>query len=734
MEILIMKRFSDWYLTTKLLLLNLFIILFIGGGIVVLFFNFGHIEQKLTMIVNRDVNHVIKNARIGRELTKVIAAASRIKEIFFDPEKPLADESELLIKTVKAIAAQEGDASQLSSPLQQFVSALEALVEQGASVHKILQQLHEDNQQLKIDIINLSDLIAKTVVLVMMEGRDVSGLNQLNLVIPWYNEMLTQIDLQIHKFARKHNNIAVVHDIPVHNSETDKIISLSDEFEVRLRPLLNSEPEIEILGQHIIDTTRERKKNFRLLAKELPVLLECLNRMDEAQKSELAALASIDNQIAGVAQEIGNDVSRVIRSSKIIIGVVAGVLILAILFGQWRARRMISPLLALSRIAGKLAEGDINCNVKLLQRIKSADEIGILAHSFGKLIAYNREMATIATDISLGDLSGDITPRSELDVLGRAFLDMTVYLNEIAEAAKAIGAGDLRYKIKPKSEDDVLGHAFQQIQNLRKSITSIMNAAVQLNGSSKELDQVSTQMASTTEQTSQQAHSVASNSRQISDNADAVAAATEQMSANIAVVSKNSEEAMQMVRSAAEKATASCEIIDIAAVRSQEIGKIINTITRISEQTRLLALNATIEAANAGDAGKGFTVIAKEINDLSQKSAASAENIAHKLKAIKSGSNDAAAAMTEVTAIINLIRSRAESTAGGMEEQSVTTDAISQRMAESALGNQGITQGIAEMAAIAEQTSQSAADVHNAANGLAMLSENLQSLVKQFKI
>ncbi|MDM8553649.1 methyl-accepting chemotaxis protein [Desulfococcaceae bacterium HSG7] len=732
-----MKHFSDWYITTKLLSLNLFIILFIGGGIVALFFAFNHIEHKLIMLVNRDVNDVIENAHVGRELTKVIAATSRIKGVFFDPgksEKSLKDESDLHIKRAKAIAAQKSDASQLSGLLQQFVSDLEALAEHGSNVHSVLQQLRKTEQQLKTDIINLSDLIAKTVVLVMMEGRDVSGLNQLNLVIPWYNEILTQIDLQIHKFARKHDSITVTHDMSAHDSEMNKIISLTDEFEVRLRPLLDSEPDIETLGQQIIDTVGEHKKSFAILVKKLPHFIECFNRIDETQTSMLTTLSSIDDQIAGAAQEIGGDVAGAIASSKIIIEVTACVIIFVILLGQWGARRMVRPLLVLSEIAKQLAEGDINCDIKWLDRIKSANEIGVLASSFQKLIAYNQEMAMIATGISIGDLRGDIKPRSERDVLGHAFLNMTAYLNEIAGSAKLIGSGDLRYIIEPKSKDDILGHAFQQMRKLHQSIAGIMNSATKLNNSSRELDQVSTQMASATEQTSQQANVIAANSRQISNNADAVAAATEQMSANISSVSENAEEAMEMVRSASDKVTTSCEIIDKATVRSQEIGKIINVITRIAEQTRLLALNATIEAANAGTAGKGFTVIAKEISDLSQKSAASAENITHKLKAIKSGSNDAAVAMAEVTAIITLIRSRAESTAGGMEEQSVTINDIAQRMAESAGGSRDITQGVAEMAAIAQQTSQSAADVHSASFGLAMLSKNLQKLVNRFKI
>jgi len=178
----------------------------IGGGIGALFFAFGHIEQKLTMIVNRDVSSVIKNARIGRELTKVFADASRLGDSFFDQKKELGADGYRLSRTLRVLVLQEGAKSQLSEPLQQFGGALRPFIDQGTIIHKMLQQLHTSGQKLKTDIKELSDLIAKTVVLVTMEGRDVSGLNRLNLVIPWYNEMLTESDLQIVEFARKHHS------------------------------------------------------------------------------------------------------------------------------------------------------------------------------------------------------------------------------------------------------------------------------------------------------------------------------------------------------------------------------------------------------------------------------------------------------------------------------------------------------------------------------------------------
>ena len=67
---------------------------------------------------------------------------------------------------------------------------------------------------------------------------------------------------------------------------------------------------------------------------------------------------------------------------------------------------------------------------------------------------------------------------------------------------------------------------------------------------------------------------------------------------------------------------------------SQEIGKVIRTITSIAQQTNLLALNATIEAARAGEAGKGFAVVANEVKELAKQTATATEDISEKIESI----------------------------------------------------------------------------------------------------
>ncbi len=131
----------------------------------------------------------------------------------------------------------------------------------------------------------------------------------------------------------------------------------------------------------------------------------------------------------------------------------------------------------------------------------------------------------------------------------------------------------------------------------------------------------------------------------------------------------------------------------IASLRthSQEIGEIIQVIAGITGQTNLLALNAAIEAARAGDAGKGFKVVADEVKELARETALSAGRRHSKDRAIQSSSQNAIEAIAQVAEIIKRVSELANAIAAAILEQSHTTDDISRTMIDAAAGSEEIS-------------------------------------------
>lgn len=395
------------------------------------------------------------------------------------------------------------------------------------------------------------------------------------------------------------------------------------------------------------------------------------------------------------------------------------------------SRKVTRPLLHLVQAARRIAEGDVNVQ---LAGVHSRDEIATLSTAFRTMMTYLQEMAAAATRISNGNLRQEIRPRSDKDALGHAFHTMTLYLRDIAGAASAIATGDLRHIIAPKSADDELGTAFQQMTALRESIGNILEGTARLRSASEELDHVSTGMAAEIEQASEQTSIMSSRSQQISENVDTVAVAAEELSSNVREIVRNSNDIAEVSNAAVEKVTSADATIADLETHTETIGNIIKLITNVTQQTNFLALNATIEAARAGDAGRGFTVVADEIKDLSREIAQSAEDIIHNLEALQTISQDVRAANTDVSAIVVQIRDLARAIASGIQEQSATTNSISERMNESAQENKHIAGAITQIAATMRNSSRTTETVQHAARDLATLADQLQQLMDQFQV
>lgn len=162
----------------------------------------------------------------------------------------------------------------------------------------------------------------------------------------------------------------------------------------------------------------------------------------------------------------------------IILAAIAAFAILAILGIHFSVS---SRLQRLKNWALNLSYGNFEQDITFRTR----DELNELADAIREMVNYMRYIAQVADQITQGDLTGRVKPRSEQDVLGQSFARMSEQLSSLASAASQIAEGNLRVKIKPQSEMDVLGKAFLKMnENLREMVAEISQSAASLSAAS----------------------------------------------------------------------------------------------------------------------------------------------------------------------------------------------------------------------------------------------------------
>ena len=227
-------------------------------------------------------------------------------------------------------------------------------------------------------------------------------------------------------------------------------------------------------------------------------------------------------------------------------------------------------------------------------------------------------------------------------------------LNIINQVAR----GDLT--MRGKVTNDALGNVADSVNymldNFTKVLERVRKAAMEVTACANKILVAADEMTAGATQQDQEITNTSSaveeltvSMKQVSNNAEASAEAARRAldaaeQGNRAV--RDTLEGMQRIRASVQ---ATAKKIKSLGDRSLEISEIINVINDITEQTNLLALNAAIEAARAGEAGRGFAVVADEVRKLAEHSRSATKDIAALIKAIQAETNEAVVVMEEGT-------------------------------------------------------------------------------------
>lgn len=274
----------------------------------------------------------------------------------------------------------------------------------------------------------------------------------------------------------------------------------------------------------------------------------------------------------------------------------------------------------------------------------------------------------------------------------------------------------------------------------RESLMQVANELETLVGSTADaVSSLSTDMRRSAEkltagaqETSNRSGEVVTLADEASMNIQAVAGAAEELFASIREISRRLSETVTSTGQAQTRAEQAASAINTLDQVAQQIGQVIRLIDEIASQTNLLALNATIEAARAGDAGKGFAIVASEVKALAAQTARATEEIRTQVDAIQAQATDAMTTISDVARTVTGINELVTAVAAATEEQTAATQEISRHVQQVATGTQAMSANIGEVASAVGDTRSEAGHVLSAATDLAERGAQLQDKVRTF--
>ncbi|POF41944.1 methyl-accepting chemotaxis protein [Pseudomonas laurylsulfativorans] len=386
-----------------------------------------------------------------------------------------------------------------------------------------------------------------------------------------------------------------------------------------------------------------------------------------------------------------------------------------------------------------------------------ADEIAVTLRELVELNRHNANLATEAGRLVFNQSRiwvGVMIGVTALITIGLALLltrSIVLPLSQSLKVAEVVAGGDLTAAISISGKDEParLLHALKSMQqNLRETIRRISDSSSQLASASEELGCV-------TEDATRGLHQQSLEIEQAATAVNQMTAAVEEVASNAAATSQASRESDRIARhgreqvhqtvlsieSLAADVTTNVTQVEDLAQKVYGITTVLDVIRAIAEQTNLLALNAAIEAARAGEAGRGFAVVADEVRALAHRTQQSTREIEQMITGIQQGTDLAVSSMQQSNTRARSTLEAAKAAGAALEDIASAFTVINERniviasaSEEQAAVAREVDRNLMNIRDLAQQSSAGANQTSAASQELSRLAVDLNTLVARFSV
>src|SRR5216684_849930 len=280
-----------------------------------------------------------------------------------------------------------------------------------------------------------------------------------------------------------------------------------------------------------------------------------------------------------------------------------------------------------------------------------------------------------------------------------------------------------------KAREERARHIETSVEAFRNAIGGVLRA---VNDNASAMRETAQSITRVTKDASGRAVAAAGATEQASSSVNAVAGAAEELSASVEEIGRQVRQSAGVVEQAGLRTEKSVAEIESLAAATQRIDGVLSLIQAIAEQTNLLALNATIEAARAGDAGRGFAMVAHEVKALAEQTAKATSEIGQNVTQIQASTRNAVDAVREIGSAVNDINDVTSNIASAVGQQDAATREISSNAQSAAQGNETLVANIGSLTQAIGETNKAATSVLTASSDLTATAETLSREVDKF--